>query len=158
IGISTFGANKLTHVKIPKNVKSIGVAAFAENDITDVVIPENVEEIAESAFAFNKLKTVFILNDSLEFIDSGIILPNDRTLPATFAHNQDNPANLIMIGYTQSTAETYAEKYEHTFQDITASELYYKWTDNGDGTATITEYMGIDKEIDIPETLGGLTV
>ncbi|MHC4881854.1 MAG: leucine-rich repeat domain-containing protein [Planctomycetota bacterium] len=34
----------------------------------------------------------------------------------------------------------------------------YTWTDNGDGTCTITNYTGLGGDVTIPDTLNGLTV
>lgn len=39
-----------------------------------------------------------------------------------------------------------------------ASEADFNWTDNGDGTATITGYIGTDTDLVIPSQLSGLTV
>ncbi|MBI9019505.1 MAG: leucine-rich repeat domain-containing protein [Phycisphaerae bacterium] len=44
------------------------------------------------------------------------------------------------------------------FLPATASAEDYIWTDNGNGTCTINDYVGPGGDVTIPDTLGGLTV
>lgn len=160
IGENAFATNEITKITFPETLEQIGMFAFGENKLSTIEIPESVNEIGDTAFVYNELTEVTIWNDSLQFPILQINLPDVGELSVSvFDFNQDNPEDLTIIGYDPSTAKTYAEENNHTFKTIvTGPESDYEWTDHGDGTATITEYKGEEKEIDIPETLAGLTV
>ncbi|MFC0852741.1 leucine-rich repeat protein [Halalkalibacter oceani] len=141
IGGLAFRGNNLTEVIIPDNVTEIGYGAFRDNDLTDVIIPVNVVVIGDTAFANNDLTDVIIHNPDVTFGNSVF---------------QSNAADLRLVGYLDSTTEAYATANGHDFVDITGLDFTY--TDNGDGTATITGYTGSGADIVIPSELGGLIV
>ncbi len=143
VGSFAFNTNKINKLIISEGVQSIGQAAFTENQLGSVVIPSSVTNIAAGAFARNNITRVVIFNRQIN-IDS-----ND-----VFYNNQSNPADLTIIGYNGSTSEAFAKTNRYTF----IPELDYDWQDNGDGTASLTVYKGISKDIVIPNKLGGFHV
>jgi len=133
IGSSAFRfCGSLTSVTIPQNVTSIGNYAFYEcTGITSVTIPDSVTSIGYSAFSgCNALKSVTFMNPDCEIngriISTGDVISSEENTGAT------------IYGYANSTAQKYAEKYNHTFSVIgTAPEISVtdskKGDINGDG-------------------------
>lgn len=146
IGNNAFAGNKISELSIPLNIETIGNGAFANNELKEnLIIPATVKRIGEYTFRDNSLKMVTILNRELEIGGHA------------FLGNQDYSYDLIIQGYSPSTAEEYANTYEHTFYDLETT-TDFQWIDNGDGTATITNYIGSEKDVKIPSALGGLRV
>lgn len=144
IGESVFSGKGLGHVTLPKNSKIIAGFAFHWNDLIDVEIPNGVTYIGENAFNSNQL-TRIVIPESVNVIGR-----------RAFDFNQDDSADFTVIGAVGSIAESYANDYQFSFQDI--SELQFEWIENDDGTATVTNYLGEAKHLAIPKTLGGLVV
>ncbi len=105
IGYGAFAYNQLESVTIPDSVKSIGAEAFCCNLLESISIGDSVESIGDYAFACNALTSVTIENSTAAIGDD------------VFVENQeDDPSALIIYGNTGSTAATYAEIYEYTFE------------------------------------------
>ncbi|MCQ2417703.1 MAG: leucine-rich repeat protein [Oscillospiraceae bacterium] len=96
----------LTSITIPDSVTSIGGYAFYEcTSLTEITIPDSVTSIGYNAFYRCKsLTDITILNPACE-IAYGI------------------PDNVLIHGYTGSTAEAYAEEYERTFVSLGESPV-----------------------------------
>ncbi len=122
-------------ITIPDSVTSIGSGAFEGcGSLVSVTVPSSVTGIGESAFAgCENLVSVTILNPDCQIYDSATTLFN----------GYDNETgeyrfNGTIYGYTDSTAQAYAEKYGHKFESIGSSTTpkpeKYKFGDpNGNG-------------------------
>lgn len=126
----------------------ISSQAFENKGLYTVEIPQSVISIGSNAFSGNGLSEVKIYNPSVS-ID-----------PTAFANTQAVPSDLTIYGYSGSTAESLAMSKGYTF--ITLSDPVtpgFQYTDNTDGTATLTGYDGtIPQDLVIPDTINGLTV
>jgi len=108
---TAFSYSALESVKIPDTVSVIGDHAFywCEN-LSDVTIPESVKCIRFAAFAkCINLKSLQIDNPGCEIYDTISTISND--------YNEEKIAIFdgTIYGYTNSTAQAYAEKYERKF-------------------------------------------
>lgn len=92
----------LESIVIPNNATSIKYRAFTGcSSLTSITIPDSVTSIEECAFYdCYSLKSITILNKKCEIYD------NKNTIPS----------KAKIIGYSGSTAEKYAKKYNRTFE------------------------------------------
>lgn len=99
-----YGCSSLTSVKIPSSVETIAHHVFYGcSSLTSVEIPSNVKSIGYNAFDdCSELSTIKILNSECDIWDSMYTIPEDT----------------IIYGYTNSTAQSYAEKYNRTFVSL----------------------------------------
>lgn len=141
---TVFAENHITSVDIPEGMKLIGEYAFFDNKLTEVVIPENITNIKSNAFDSNSIKKVTVYNDSVTIAGNA------------FRGNQSVSTDLSVYGHDPSTAKSHAEANNYRFIAFEITD--YEWIDNGDGTATITKYIGKDKSIEIPSVLDDLDV
>ena len=109
IAESVFLDNQLTTIEIPSNVTNIGRWAFGENQLSSVEIPKNVITIEDNAFTDNDLKHVKILSDAT------ILLEDIFNM---------NPSDLTIYGHDASTAQAYANQYNHLFELLTYQIIY----------------------------------
>lgn len=125
IGESAFYGNSLTHIHIPGTVIEIDSDAFAYNQLEELHLLEGLQKIASDAFADNLLTFVEIPS-TVEQIHGDAFYGNqlEKVMirsknvsidPEAFLSNQDKPENLIILGYTGSTAEDFAFNHGHTF-------------------------------------------
>ncbi len=102
IGTTAFrDFRQLAQLTIPDSVTRIGNYAFYNcRSLTSVTIPDGVTRIEQSAFdGCSSLTSVAILNSACSISDSG------STISAT----------ATIYGYENSTAQSYARKYNRTF-------------------------------------------
>lgn len=144
ISRSVFSGKGISKVTLPADLKVIDDYAFHWNDLTEVVIPDGVISIGENAFNSNQLAEIVIPESVTEIKRNA------------FNNNQATPADFLIVGAVGSIAEAYAAEYGFSFQDI--DEFQFEWTDNGDGTASVTAYHGVNSDVVIPNRLGGLMV
>ena len=138
------GCSGLTACKIPESVTSIGVNAFAFcSKLEKITIPVNVAEIEACVFIdCTGLKTITLLNPQCK-IDYDEI---KRMVPKT----------TVIRGYAGSSAQTYAEFFSQTFEEITGpdhsvSGTYGKnltWTLDTEGTLTVSGEGAMQSERD----------
>ena len=103
IGIWAFRWNELESIKFSKNLSEIPGLAFQSNQLKQIEIPDFVEEVSIRAFENNNLEEVIIYNENLDFGEN------------VFAHDTNDPQDVVIKGYKNSTAETYATANDHTF-------------------------------------------
>ena len=87
-------------------VQRIGASAFSGcTNLTAVILPSNLKSIGDGAFSgCDSLKAVFFNNPECEIADS-----EDTIAP-----------NALIYGKVGSSAETYAAKYDHSFEEFAA--------------------------------------
>jgi len=132
-------------VTIPDGVKTIGANAFTSSDITEFVFPEGIVTIEAYAIEAYRLEKIN-LPSSLTSIDSNAFSSKQSSLVATveegsYAHQWciDNEVVVEVVSKTTDSAS-------------------FTYTNNGDGTATITGYTGAETELTIPASIDGLNV
>jgi len=104
IGEEAFeGCTNLVDIIIPDGLRILGSLSFRScSALTDVTIPDSVTQINSNAFAYcNNLTNIVILNPSC------LIKGGNSTLGV--------PGTTTIFGYSDSTAQTYAEEYGYTF-------------------------------------------
>ncbi len=120
IGEQAFsGCKAIENIKLPDNLKTIKKSAFSGNEnISEIEIPSGTKSIGENAFGgCTKL--------------TGITIPKSVTEIGDKAF--DKCTSLTIYGYTGSYAETYANKNNIPFVDLT------KKTDTTTTETTVTE-------------------
>ncbi|WP_245719373.1 leucine-rich repeat protein [Pelagirhabdus alkalitolerans] len=161
IGTRAFDGNNLESVDIPDSVENISARAFVSNELSEITIGNGLEEIAYRAFYDNALTHVDIpesitaVNDKA-FKDNQLSYVTVYNSEVTFGEdvftgNQSAPEDLLISGYSESTAEDYAIDHEHTFS-------YYVGQGYDDDLFYITDYLGSDTEIAIPSHIIGREV
>ncbi|WP_058306195.1 leucine-rich repeat protein [Gracilibacillus massiliensis] len=141
-----FHQNQLAKVTLPNSELTIAGYAFSDNQLTELEIPQKVVKIDQRAFRDNQLTRVTVYNPELD-LDI-----------AVFENNVTDPADLTLVGHVGSTAEAYANRYGHSFEPLSGAVSEFGTSDNGDGTFTITEYTGSNKDVTIPSQIEGKDV
>lgn len=100
------GAGALNSIALPESLTKIGDYAFssASKNIDTLIIPKNVTFIGAKAFSGNSLGRVYVLNP-------------DLSLPSDMIQNYTS-ANVTIISYSGSTAETYATSKNFAFETL----------------------------------------
>lgn len=125
MGHLTFsGCKSLTAITIPDGVTTIGNWTFAEcESLTAVTIPNNVTNIGVYAFEnCTALSAITIENSLCEISDSDTTISDTATI----------------YGYTSSTAEAYADKYNRNFVPLDV-KILQKGDVNGDGVISVED-------------------
>ena len=116
IGAGTFStSDALTAVTLPESLITIGSGAFARcGAISEITIPASVESIGTAAFlSCGSLSTVTILNDGC------LILGDGTTICSVYDAAQNSAVfSGTICGYSGSTAEEYASKYQYRFSTV----------------------------------------
>ena len=111
IGDSAFdGCSSLTSITIPNGVTSIGNSAFwGCRSLTSITIPNGVASIGNGMFYnCSSLVSITILSKDVTIYDSSFTISDTATI----------------YGYSGSTAEAYATKYNRKFVAIIVSGTY----------------------------------
>ncbi len=120
-GITEIGNNafrlcsNITSLTIPNTVKTIGIGAFSEMwKLQSLTVPASVTSIGNYCFEYcYKL-------DSLTILNPKCVIPDDSTVV---------DSRTTIYGYSGSTAQAYAEKYDKNFsaldQDIKLGDVNF---------------------------------
>lgn len=105
--------NNLTDVNIPNSVETIGTEAFRNCVVlANVTLPESVVSIGNQAFwECYELQSVWVMNPDMAFGSN------------MFPHA---PAEFAIYGYSNSTAQTYANQNGHIFKNLEPRKLSVK--------------------------------
>ncbi|MBO5104321.1 MAG: leucine-rich repeat protein, partial [Ruminococcus sp.] len=124
----------LKKVKLPNNVSIINIATFVQcKNLTSITIPDTVKEIDQRAFmGCESLEKITILNRECEIYDFD---DNGATISNGFKNDKFYFDGTI-CGYENSTAQTYAEKYNYKF--IALDEIETTTTTSTTTTQTTT--------------------
>lgn len=117
-----FHYNRLTSLTIGNSVENIADYAFYSNELTDIIIPDSVVSIGNAAFGYSPLVSATIPH-SVVTLDENV-----------FANNRTAAENLIIYGYTGSSAEMLAKAKGYTFKslgkvefdDMTPADWFYE--------------------------------
>ena len=125
IGDGAFsGCTSLTSIIIPdSNVTSIGQGAFEScTSLTDITIPDSVTSIGFEAFArCTSLTDITILNPECKISGAQSTISNYETYEPYESY--EFYFNGTIHGYTDSTAQEYAEKCGYKFEAITSDPV-----------------------------------
>jgi hypothetical protein len=147
IGERAFFYNALTSVTIPNSVITIGNDAFQYNTLTSVTIPNSVITIGGGAFEHNDLESVTI-PDSVISIGAGAFYEN-------LLESVTIPHSVISIGARAFDNDVEVTQNERLIYGRTPMGLFYTLLN---GTISIWDYDGTDKEVSIPERISGFPV
>lgn len=115
IGDKAFLSSSITNIEFPNKLKKIGSNSFAGTSrLESIVIPQNLEEIGTYCFYCSGLKKVTILNPNLRFSCFG----EDMMTGTEFCNKSDRTFNGVIYGYTNSSAQKYAEEYNCKFESL----------------------------------------
>lgn len=125
--------SSLREIQIPDSVTSIGRGCFSMCDtLTSVTVPATVTHL-DTAFSLCKsLESVYILNPDCEIADYKYGISNEKNEYGTYVFRG------TIYGYSGSTAEAYANKYERNFVALDGSELSTSSTATSTTTTTTT--------------------
>ena len=143
------GEEKVTAVNIKEGTKGIADNAFSSRGkLTGVTVPESVKHIGYKAFSScGALDAIVINNPECEIFD------RSDTISTGKDNHDDYYFTGTIYGYSNSTAQAYAEKYDYDFKaldegavppEITAPEPLPelpKGDANGDGKFDIRDAM-----------------
>lgn len=129
IGDSSFFGANILHIEIPDTVTAVGEKAFENCDFLEkITIPESVITIEEYAFAScEMLKEIVILNSQCSITNNNNVIDGDTAI----------------VGFLNSTAQAYAERYGRQFIDInTGKEYNYNHSRNAGYVAMLPKNTG----------------
>ncbi len=145
IGDSAFeSCTELKSVSLPDGLTQIGDRAFYNcTSLTEVNIPDTVTEIGDSAF------------DCCDSLNRITIPENTKLGDNAVTHSY----SLTICGYPESDAYLLARKERIHFISILKKMVSgnFEYTVK-DGKASITKYLGKEKDIVIPDTVDGYPV
>lgn len=127
-----FSCLNLVSVNIPDSVTNIGQWAFSYCSLESISFPESVINIDGAALSkCIHLKSVTILNPDCEIYDYAGTISN-------LSYDTDEPYfNGTIYGYTNSTAQAYADKYSYKFVSLGEAPSKELVTGDIDGNGNI---------------------
>ena len=140
-----FGCEALESVTLPEGITSIGENMFYQcSSLESVTIPESVTEIGDNAFGYCENLKSIIIPENVTFI-SAYTFNKCTSLQSVTIINPDcvisNDVDTIndtavIYGYSNSTAQAYAEKYNRDFVSLD-DDGTFKWNVT-DGVLTVS--------------------
>lgn len=158
--LSGLGNKGLRNITIPETVVNILDNAFENNDLKHLAIPKTVQSLGSDIVLGNPIREVYVFNRNLNFKDDSLYRGGE------YEYMYGNEKTKV-YGYKPSSAELYVDSYNTDIENsLVFIELPYhstdsslfQYKDNGDGTATITKYVGKETDIAIPKQINGLKV
>lgn len=177
------GCTSLTEVEIPESVVSvweytfsnctslkkvksgsqyIEVCAFkGDTSLEEIVLTETTHTIFPMAFLGINNLHLRIESANCWIYLGDVELDEDMDPDEFDMRIVEDDATIY--GYTGSTAEAYAKKYNVNFVSIgecdeISSEKDFRYKENADGTLTITNYVGTSRNVVTPKTINGKAV
>lgn len=138
----------ISTVTIPETVRyifgDILFGAFGGSTLTSIDIPENVTLIGQNAFSVcSELQSITIRNPECEIYDDA------RTI-FTGVENSVPYFSGTIYGYTDSTAEEYAEKYGYNFVALDSQPVTEPPSE--EATEPVTDMPSEEIDESVPET------
>jgi hypothetical protein len=143
IGINAFAnCTSLTSITLPDSVTSIDSAAIIGcTDLESIMLPVSVTSIGDYAFAYcTKLASVTILNPDCKIYDWATTICNDYDLNMGGTYYTG-----IIRGYSNSTAQAYAEKHGYKFEALPDKTLK-KGDVDGNGRYNVNDATKVLRE------------
>ena len=142
--ISEYAFNKcekLTNVKLPKNLRSIGWGAFTNcKSLTELTLPRATQTTGYYAFDGTALTDLYILNPMCHIMVDGLIYPPCPSMPLS----------TVIYGYENSLAQSYAQEFGNEFVVL---DEYISGDADSDGEVSVMDasliqmYLVGEKEI-----------
>lgn len=137
----------LKEITLPENLQSIGAYAFSDcTELSAMQFPDSLKNIDGMAFRNDTTLEQIILPDSVTILGQGM-LEGCTELQTFVVRNPDCkindyettiPENCIIYGYTDSTAQAYAKKYNRKFAALDAD---IKYDFNADSTFSMADVI-----------------
>ncbi|MHC1694061.1 MAG: leucine-rich repeat protein [Eubacteriales bacterium] len=142
VGDYAFYFNTISSIRFSTGMTTLNYGVFRTNQLTSIIIPDHITNIGEDAFLYNRLSVV-------------TIPASVTTITDPFFGNQSTPANLNILGYSGTTAQTFAQSMGYTFKDLLSSPFNFDAT-----TGTIVGYDILigGKSVVIPSSIEGVPV
>lgn len=124
--IAYSGKSGVTNYKIPDSVKEIGESAFYSSGLTGVTIPSGVTKIGNDAFCFSSALKSVKLPKSVETLGREAFYACKKLGSITIDNKECKiydsadtiEENAVIYGRLNSTAQSYAVKYNREFDTI----------------------------------------
>lgn len=144
IGTELFeNCTSLETVKLSENIKEIPYEAFIGcKSLKEITIPEKVTSFGVNVFSgCTSLKKITVLNSECKLSEYGYLGGNTET---------------VIYGYTDSTAQAYAEKYKYNFvaldgENTTVPDGVVYGDANSDGQVSLADAVLIMQAISNPD-------
>ena len=149
IGNRAFYNCRLSEITLSKNLKTIGSEAFQSNTIENITIPESVVSIGDNCFIdCYDMNNITLLNNETSIGDKCF-----GYYHAQFDDQFGKYQDVIIHGYSNSTAETYATENEFEFLPLddatinigTSTNNYLLGDITNDGKINISDLLMLKK-------------
>lgn len=167
IGVGAFANSHISKLKLGKNIKFIGRAAFKGNELSQFEIPLGIDEIQESMLENNKLITIKIPENitsigSKAFKNNNLqeaIFPNTIKSISSFAFANNYLKNILLPINCRIHPTSFDSDVVSNLEKLPEKEFSSPTDFVFDkSTATITEYLGEDSIVKIPESIDNIKV
>ena len=112
-----YGCSNATSIRIPSNITDVATNCLAGTGISTISLPSTVTMIGAEAFNnCRNLRDIYIYSKDCVFYGKGATICNSST------DRYNASFNGTIHGYSGSTAEEYAKKYNYKFSVINGSE------------------------------------